>query len=69
MDSRSEGLKSSLSSIDDQRDALNLRMESYEARLQRQFGALDQLVAQLNTTSSFLDSQLSNLEDIAKGSR
>jgi len=69
LDSRSEGLKSSLSSIDDQRDALNLRMESYEARLQRQFGALDQLVAQLNTTSSFLDSQLSNLEDIAKGSR
>jgi len=69
LDSRSEGLKTSLSSIDDQRDALNLRMESYEARLQRQFGALDQLVAQLNTTSSFLDSQLSNLEDIAKGSR
>src|SRR6056297_126372 len=69
LDSRSEGLKTSLGRIDDQRDALNLRMESYEARLQRQFGALDQLVAQLNTTSSFLDSQLSNLEDIAKGSR
>jgi flagellar hook-associated protein 2 len=36
-------------------------MESVEARLTRQFTALDQMISQMQGTSSFLASQLANL--------
>lgn len=39
----------------------NVRLESVEKRLLREFSALDTLVASLNTTSSFLTQQLQNL--------
>jgi flagellar hook-associated protein 2 len=61
IDNRTDGLKASLKSIDAQREALARRMDSYEQRLVRQFGALDQLVSQMQSTSSFLAAQLGNL--------
>ena len=58
---REDGLNESLSDIQDERDALDLRMEAVEARLVAQFSALDALVAQFQSTSNFLTQQLSNL--------
>src|SRR5262249_31158572 len=40
-DSRNDSLKSSIAEIDDQREALTLRLESLQARYLRQFNALD----------------------------
>jgi flagellar hook-associated protein 2 len=44
-----------------QRDALDFRMESIEARYSKQFNALDSLLTSLNGTSSFLSAQLTSL--------
>jgi flagellar hook-associated protein 2 len=61
LDNRTQSLKSSLKSLDVQRDQLDRRMEGYEQRLQRQFGALDQMISQMQNTSSFLASRLATL--------
>ncbi len=58
---REDGLNDRLDDIEDQRDTLDLRMEQVEERYRRQFAALDQLTAQLQSTSSFLLQQLSQL--------
>lgn len=58
---RTESMQTSLRSIGVKRDQLDRRMESFEQRLQRQFAALDRMVAQMQSTSSFLASQLANL--------
>jgi flagellar hook-associated protein 2 len=50
-----------LDDIVDERIKLDDRISSLEARLIRQFSALDALVAQFNQTSSFLTQQLANL--------
>jgi flagellar hook-associated protein 2 len=39
-------------------------MEIVEARYQAQFSALDRLLAQLQSTSSYLDQQLSALQSL-----
>ena len=65
---RTESMQASLRSIDVRRDQLDRRMESYEQRLVRQFAALDQMVAQMQSTSSFLASQLANLPLARSGS-
>jgi len=69
LDSRTEGLQSSLKSIDAQREVLARRMESFEARLTRQFGALDQLIAQLQSTGNFLQTQLDSIGNIQNFNR
>ncbi len=58
---RTESLQSSLRSLELQRDQLDRRMESVEARLMRQFSALDQMISQMQNTSSFLASRLATL--------
>jgi len=58
---REDGLNESLEGLDDQRDALDLRLEALEAQLVSQFSALDALVAQFQSTSNFLTTQLANL--------
>jgi flagellar hook-associated protein 2 len=58
---RTESLQSSLRSLELRREQLDRRMESVEARLTRQFTALDQMISQMQSTSSFLASQLANL--------
>lgn len=61
IDARTEGLQQSIELIDDQRLALDLRLQSVEARLLSEFSALDSIVSTLNGTSEFLAAQLSGL--------
>lgn len=62
IESRTEGLNGRLEAIEAQREALERRMESLEARLLKQYTAMDTLVAQLQTTSSYLTQQLELLK-------
>lgn len=61
IDERTEGLESSIEFIEDQRVALEFRLQSVEARLLSQFSALDSIVSSLTSTSDFLAAQLGNL--------
>ncbi|MFK7886254.1 MAG: flagellar filament capping protein FliD [Gammaproteobacteria bacterium] len=61
IDQRTEGLEGSIDLIADQRTALDLRLQSVEARLLNQFSALDSIVSSLSVTSDFLTAQLSGL--------
>ncbi|MGS2724136.1 flagellar filament capping protein FliD [Porticoccus sp. GXU_MW_L64] len=58
---RSDGIQDRLDDIDEEREALDRRIETIEARLRRQFTALDGLLAQLQQTSTFLEQQLANI--------
>lgn len=62
---RTDGLDETIEGFAAQREVLNVRLESLEARLLRQFNALDALVSELTTTSSFLTQQLGNLPGIS----
>ncbi len=64
LETREEALQERLDRIDDQNSVLDRRMEAVRERLRRQFDAMDRLVAQLNSTSSFLTQQLANLPKI-----
>ncbi len=61
LDSRNTTLKSQLDEIGRSKEALELRMAQIEARYRKQFTALDSLLAQMQSTSSYLTQQLSNL--------
>lgn len=61
LDARTDSLQERADGLDDQRDRLDLRIEALEARYRAQFTALDTLLAQLQTTSSFLTQQLASL--------
>lgn len=58
---RTDGLNDEKESIDEDIERIELRLESTEARLRAQFNSLDTLLAQLNSTSTFLTQQLANL--------
>ena len=58
---RTKSLNSQIEDLSDQVDALDKRMEAVEARYLAQFTAMDTLVAQMNSTSSYLTQQLSAL--------
>jgi len=59
-----EGIEGSIDDLADQREALSLRLQSVEARLLKQFNALDALVGELTSTSNFLTQQLAALPKI-----
>ncbi len=61
LDSRSSGLKKQIDSISGDRDALTRRMDALRKRLNTQFTAMDVLVAQYNSTGTFLTQQLAGL--------
>ena len=61
LQARTDGLQSSIDRLEQQNEALNRRLQSLESRLLRQFNGLDSLLSQLNSTSSFLAAQLSNV--------
>jgi flagellar hook-associated protein 2 len=61
LDTRSTSLKRDLDQVADDKEALALRMEQIEARYRKQFTALDSLLAQLQSTSSYLAQQLANV--------
>ena len=58
---RTESIDEQLADLEIQQQDLDLRIESLEARLFKQFNALDSLLAQLQTTSEFLTLQLDSL--------
>jgi flagellar hook-associated protein 2 len=60
-DGRNQSLKDSIADIDDQRTQLNNRLSDLQQRYLQQFNALDTLLAQMQSTSSFLTQQLANL--------
>jgi flagellar hook-associated protein 2 len=60
-DARTTSLKSSITAITERREALNERLIALQTRYTRQFNALDGLLAQLQSTSNFLNQQLSQL--------
>jgi len=64
LDGRDTSLKASVDEIGDRREALQARLVALEARLSRQFNALDGLLAQLQSTSNFLSQQLASLPGV-----
>ncbi len=61
LESRIGGLNESVEDIGDQRESLSRRLEALERRYLDQFIALDTLVGQLQSTSTYLGLQLANL--------
>lgn len=63
--SRQDAANARLKEIGKQQNALDDRMTRVQARYQAQFGALDTLIAQMKTTSSYLTQQLANLPSVS----
>jgi len=59
--SRTESLNRDLERIEEDRQRLDLRIESYQERLISQFSAADSLIAQLNNTRDYVTQQLAAL--------
>lgn len=64
IDTRTDGLQGEIDRITKAREDLARRLESLQERLVSKFSALDSLVANLNSTSAFLTTQLSNLNNL-----
>jgi flagellar hook-associated protein 2 len=65
---RTDGINKSVDDIGAQRERLAARLEKLTERYTRQFTAMDSLVSQLNSTSSYLTQQLSALSKLASSS-
>jgi flagellar hook-associated protein 2 len=65
---RIDSSTSQLEGIDDDRVNFTLKMDALEARLLSQFNAMDLLVANLNSTSSYVQAQLDNMPGVVKQS-
>lgn len=61
LDARTDGLNSRIDDINEQRDRLERRLAIIQARYTTQFTAMDTLLGQLQSTSSYLTSQLAAL--------
>lgn len=61
LESRNTSLKRDLDQISDDKQAVALRVAQIEARYRKQFTALDSLLSQLQTTSSYLAQQLASV--------
>ena len=59
-------LQSTLKSVDSQKATLELRVAQVQARLFKQFNAMDALVGQLTNTSDRLAQALNNLPGVVK---
>ncbi len=58
---RTDALNNQLDRVADDRISLNLRIEKLQFRLTKQFSAMDALVAQFNSTQSYITQQFDNL--------
>lgn len=56
--SRTKGLNDTVKDITKQRDAFSVRLVDIEARYRKQYSALDVMISNMNTTTSFLTQQL-----------
>ena len=66
--SRLDSKEQQLTRLDDERIAFSRKMASLEKRLYAQYNAMDLLVAQMNSTSEYVQNQLDNLPGVAKKS-
>ena len=64
LSARTDGINASIKDIDNQRNALNGRMDQIEARYRSQFTALDTLISSMNATSTYLTQQLASLASL-----
>ncbi|RTE66863.1 flagellar hook protein FliD [Amphritea opalescens] len=64
IDGRTDSINGKLEDITDERTALDYRSALLETRLYKQFNAMDLLVAQLNSTGSWLTSALDSLPGV-----
>ena len=62
--SRTNGINSSIKSINDRRVVLNRRLADIEKQYRKQFTALDTLLAKMRTTSDYLTQQLATLPGV-----
>jgi len=62
--SRTAGITASITDLQHQADAFNLRLTAIEKRYRSQFTALDTLVASMNQTSAYLTQQLASLSSL-----
>lgn len=61
IEGRNTGLKGELKDIERDKKAFSLRMAQIETRLRKQFTALDSLLSQMQSTSSYLAQQLATI--------
>jgi flagellar hook-associated protein 2 len=61
IDARTDSINADLKKVQDDNDALDARMKVIQDRYTKQFTALDTLLTQLQSTSSYLTSQLASL--------
>ena len=66
IDSRVDSKESQISGLEDDAVSFGLKMESLEARLFTQFNTMDLLVANLNSTSTYLMAQLDNMPGVVQ---
>jgi flagellar hook-associated protein 2 len=66
---RIDSRTSQLDRLDDSYLTFDRRMESLEARLYSQYNAMDLIVAQLNSTSTYLMAQLENMPGVVRNDR
>ena len=66
LDSKTDSLYKKIEQLDRQEEDLKLRMDKYEARLFKQFNAMDSAVAALNATLGSLTSMLDQLPGYSK---
>ncbi len=66
---RREGLQSEVRRIDDRIDSTNMRLDLLEERLYRQFNSVEGLIANFNSTGSYLGQQLSSLPGYTRPGR
>ncbi|MEM0515310.1 flagellar filament capping protein FliD [Pseudoalteromonas sp. YIC-827] len=65
---RIDSKQTQLDGLDDERIAFARKMESLESRLYAQYNSMDLLVAQMNSTSSYIQAQLENMPGVVKKS-
>jgi flagellar hook-associated protein 2 len=65
---RIDGKTNQIDKLGTEYEAFQLKMDSLEARLLSQYNAMDLIVSQMNSTSSFLLAQLENMPGVVKSS-
>lgn len=69
IDAREDGINARVDSTNDQIDRMQYRLELVETRYRAQYTALDTLMGQLQSTSSWLTGQLDSLSNLLPGNR
>ncbi|GAB0109619.1 flagellar filament capping protein FliD [Pseudoalteromonas distincta] len=68
IETRIDGREAQIDKLTKDAESFNLRMDDYEQRLLSQYNAMDLLVANLNSTGSYLTQQLASLPGVVKQS-